>query len=203
TGVDRRNADTIGKLYVPSRSGLVRLDSVVKLHEGVTAFRIEGLDRQRQVGIRANVAPGYGLADRLVEMFKAAEKLNMPAAYTTMVVGRGRELERTFGEFLMAFALSIVFMYMILASQFESLVHPITILLSLPLAAGMAPLALGTGPGAEERRSIAIVVIGGQSLSLLLTLIVTPVAYSIFDDFGAWVTRRKGAAIPAAREVNV
>ena len=91
TGVDRRNADTIGKLFVPSRSGLVRLDNVVKLHEGMTAYRIEGLDRQRQVGIRANIAPGYALADRLIEMFSAAEKLNMPAAYTTTVIGRGRE----------------------------------------------------------------------------------------------------------------
>src|SRR5256886_15483166 len=66
----------------------------------------------------------------------------MPAAYTTMVVGRGRELERTFGEFLMAFALSIVFMYMILAPQFKSLVHPITILLSLPLAVPFGFLSL-------------------------------------------------------------
>jgi hydrophobic/amphiphilic exporter-1 (mainly G- bacteria), HAE1 family len=276
TGADRNNADTVAKLYVPSRSGLVRLDSVVKLYESMTAYRIEELDRQRQVAIRANISAGYALADRLQEMSKAADKLDLPAAYTTMVIGRGRELERTFGEFLLAFALSVAFMYMILASQFESLVHPITILLSLPLAvpfgffslwffddtlnlysalgilvlfgvvkknsilqidhtntlrreglnrldaimqanrdrlrpilmttltlvAGMAPLALGTGPGAEERRSIAIVVIGGQSLSLLLTLIVTPVAYSIFDDFGAWVTRRRSAAVPAPSHVN-
>jgi HAE1 family hydrophobic/amphiphilic exporter-1 len=258
--VERANRDdpaAIGRLYVPTQTGgLVRLDNVVDIVRGVSPSRIDRLDRERQVTVSASVAPGYALADRIEAMRGEIVKMGLPAGYTTTVTGRGRELERTFNEFLWAFMLSIIFMYMILASQFESTIHPITILLSLPLAvpfallsqwltgstlnlysalgilvlfgvvkknsilqvdhmnnlrahgmdraaailqanrdrlrpilmttlalvAGMLPLALGTGPGAEERRSIAVVVIGGQSLSLLLTLLVTPVAYSLFDD---------------------
>ncbi|MGE0126547.1 MAG: efflux RND transporter permease subunit [Blastocatellales bacterium] len=269
---DRNDVETISRLFVPSsRGGLVSLENLVRLEPSNTSSRIDRLDRQRQVSLRANLAPGYALKDRIVAVQAEAAKLNMPAGYNTVVSGRGRELERTFNEFILAFLLSIAFMYMILASQFESVIHPVTILLGLPLAvpfallslwvmgdtlnlysalgilvlfgvvkknailqidhmnglrakgmaryeaiiqanrdrlrpilmttlalvAGMAPLALGTGPGAEERRSIAIVVIGGQSLSLLLTLLMTPVAYSIFDDIGAWLRRRAFAKQPA------
>jgi HAE1 family hydrophobic/amphiphilic exporter-1 len=61
---------------------------------------------------------------------------------------------------------------------------------TLTLVAGMLPLALGTGPGAEERRAVAIVVIGGQTLCLLLTLLVTPVVYSLLDDAGEALRQR-------------
>lgn len=254
---DRSDIATIERLYVPSsRGGLVRLDNLVTIKRDTSPSRIDRLNRERLVSMRASVAPGFALADRIQALQGAVTQMNLPAAYTTSVSGRARELERTFTEFIWAFILSILFMYMILASQFESTIHPVTILLSLPLSipfallslwvtgdtlnlysalgilvlfgvvkknsilqidhmnslrergmeryeaimqgnrdrlrpilmttlaliCAMLPLALGTGPGAEERRSIAVVVIGGQSLSLLLTLIATPVVYSLLDD---------------------
>src|SRR5205085_1710153 len=116
-----------------------------------------------------SVTPGYALADRIEALKHAAAEMNMPAAYTTAVSGKGRELERTFTEFLWAFMLSIIFMYMILASQFESTIHPITILLSLPLAVPFAMLSQWAT---------------GDTLNV----------YSIFDDIGTTATWRRLAA---------
>jgi hydrophobic/amphiphilic exporter-1 (mainly G- bacteria), HAE1 family len=263
---DRSDPDVLQQLYLPRQGGgLVELGNVASLQPVNSASRIDRSDRQREVRLRAGIAPGYAMADRLDALRQAATDMDLPPGYTVAVSGKGRELERTFTEFLFAFALSVVFMYMILAMNYESIVHPFTILLSLPLTvpfallslwlsggtlnlysalgllvlfgvvkknailqidhmnhlrnegvprfdaiiqgnrdrlrpilmttlaliAGMLPLALGTGPGAEERRAVAVVVIGGQSLALLLTLLVTPVAYSLLDDFGAWMAMRK------------
>ncbi|MGH9868737.1 MAG: efflux RND transporter permease subunit [Candidatus Polarisedimenticolia bacterium] len=272
---DRGDPETISRLYVgrEGSSDMVRLDNVVSIEPATTSSRIDRLDRQRQVSLRAQVAPGFALADRLAALREAAAGMNLPPAYSTTVSGRARELERTFTEFLWAFALSVVFMYMILAAQYESFVDPLTILLSLPLSvpfallslwgtgntlnlysalgilvlfgvvkknailqidhmnqlrrsgkerreailqanhdrlrpilmttltlvAGMLPLALGTGPGAEERRAVAVVVIGGQSLCLLLTLLVTPVAYAGVDDL---VTVLRARLAPRRRSLS-
>ena len=68
---------------------------------------------------------------------------------------------------------------------------------TLALVGGMLPLAIGTGPGAEERRTIAIVVIGGQTLSLFLTLVVIPVAYSLLDEAAEALRSRRPAPVAA------
>jgi HAE1 family hydrophobic/amphiphilic exporter-1 len=285
-GVDRADTRSISQLYVramqpasatastapleisgvPLISGLgfdgrssplTRLDNVVTFEETYSPSRIDRLDRQRMAGIRANLAPGFALADGIQAVHKAVEELGLPSGYSTRVMGRARELERTLEEFVWICALSFVCMYIVLAAQYEHLIHPITILLSLPIAvpfgllslwiggetlnlysalgilvlfgmvkkasilqidhinqlraggmpreqailqgnrdrlrpilmtaisfiAGMIPLLIATGPGAEERRSIAVLVVGGMALSLLLTLVAVPVIYSILDDF--------------------
>ena len=152
TLADRQNVSNIGHLYVPSsRGGLVPLDNLVKVTRDTSPSRIDRLDRERQVSVRASVAQGYALADRIEALRGQVAEMNLPAAYTTTVSGRARELERTFTEFIWAFILSVIFMYMILASQFESTVHPITILLSLPLSIPFAMLSLwATGDTLES-----------------------------------------------------
>jgi len=198
------------------------------------------------------------------ELTAKAESLNLPPEYRFEFIGRAKMMKDSNANFLIGFLLAFVFMYMILAAQFESLAHPISILAALPLTipcavlslillqtnldifamlglfmlfgivkkngilqvdytnqlreqglerskaileanrarlrpilmttvmlvVAMVPMAIGEGPGAGSRASMAKVILGGQSISLLLTLLVTPTAYSIFDDIGgifSWI----------------
>lgn len=255
---DRRGLDALAHLRVARPGGgTIRLDDIVHVEEALTASRIDRLDRQRQAAVRASLAPGAALQDRIEALREASRELGMPETYSTAVSGRARELERAGSEFGIAFLLALVFMYMVLAAQFESFFQPIIILLALPLAApfamlslyafgqtlnlysalgvlvlfgmvkknailqvdhsnhllrkglpareavlrgsrdrlrpilmttlafvaGMLPLAIASGPGAEERKAIAIVVIGGQMLCLAFSLVLTPVVQ--------WLTLRR------------
>jgi HAE1 family hydrophobic/amphiphilic exporter-1 len=117
---DRNRPDIIDQLKLPRSGGLVEVSSVASVTPTLAPSRIDRLDRQRIISVRGGVAPGYALGDRLEVMQNLADGLNMPPGYSTALTGRSRELERTFTEFGVAFLLSIVFMYLILASQFES-----------------------------------------------------------------------------------
>ena len=285
-GIDRKDPDTISQLFVRTsgqKHRLTRIDNLVSFEYGETQSRIDRLDRERMVAIRANVAAGYALGDRLQAMHQVAKEIGIPPGFSIRVLGRGRELERTLNDFVLMLGLSLVFMYIVLAAQYEHLVHPITVLLSLPLAvpfglyslhiggeslnlysavgilvlfgvvkkasilqidhtntlrargqdresailnanrdrlrpilmtviafvAGLLPLLIANGPGAEERRSIAVLAVGGQTLSLLLTLIAVPVIYTYLDDLGElwfrWFGRREieTAALEQAVEEKI
>jgi HAE1 family hydrophobic/amphiphilic exporter-1 len=256
----RADPRAIGLLTVPtSRGGTVRVQDVAEIVESLGPASIQHLARQRQVTIYSNVQPGASEASIMASFEEAFTAAAPPAGYRAQFTGRSRELRRAGLSFLIAVGLSFLFMYLVLAAQFESWIHPITILISLPLTvpfallslvalgqslniysalgilvlfgvvkknsilqvdhtrglrrdgfsradavmlgnrdrlrpilmttvafvAGMLPLMISSGAGAGTNRAIGAVIIGGQSLSLLLTLIATPVVYSWLDDLGS------------------
>ncbi|QRO01571.1 efflux RND transporter permease subunit [Archangium violaceum] len=264
----RDSVEALGQVTVPSmRLGAVPLTDVVKLQHEEGPSQINRMNRQRQIMLSANTAPGVSTGTVVEQFNKVIEETKLPAGYVAKPAGQSREIARTAINFLMAFALAFIFMYLILAAQFESWIHPITILVSLPLTvpfalvsllifrqsldlysmlgllvlfgvvkknsilqidhtnqlrreglprleaivhgskdrlrpilmttlsfvAGMIPLLLSKGVGASFNQATAGVVVGGQTLSLVLTLLMTPVVYSLFDDASAWFSRKFGS----------
>lgn len=279
---DRTTQETLEdvtlRLNSGTNSGLVQLANFVKFREARGPNQIDRYQRQRKVTIVANLAPDKALGDAMTDVRGVIAKMNLPPGYGVTFTGRAKTLQETGQNFLVAFGLAMVFMYMILAAQFENFVHPVSIMLAVPLSlpfalitmialneplniyaifglfmlfgivkkngilqvdytntlrarglereeailqanrarlrpilmttlmlvASMIPIALGQGPGAAGRASMAKIIIGGQMLCLLLSLLVTPVSYAIFDDWSGgkfFARRRKPSLVPAGAEL--
>jgi HAE1 family hydrophobic/amphiphilic exporter-1 len=244
---------------------------------------IDRYNRQRNITITASL-DGIPLVEAITAGREKIDELNLKPGYQAGFSSSARTLEEAGNDFVLALILSVVFIYMVLASQFNSLVHPLTIMTSLPLSlpagllalmamgmtvnvysaiglimlfgivkkntilqvdytntlrkegierhealitanyvrlrpilmttisivAGMLPIAFGRGAGAGSRASMAVTIIGGQMLCLLLTLLVSPVVYSYFDDLREWDTSRlfgwlrgRGKTSPAPAEPEI
>ena len=256
---DRNIPDLVKEIKLINKAGkLIPIINFVKIDVGASPTRIERLNRERQFTINADLENNKPLNVAMQDVYKVYDSLKMPIGYRLNFAGQAKIFSETINNFIIAFLLSVILMYIVLASQFESFLHPVTILLTLPLSipfaiisllalgetlniysifglfmlfgivkknailqidytntlrergmqlrqaivkanvtrlrpilmttltliAGMLPIALGKGPGAASRASMAKVIIGGQFLCLLLTLLVVPVAYYLFDQAG-------------------
>ena len=275
----RDNPDVLARMMVPStKLGQVRLENVASIVRGAGPATLQRYNREFQVGVYANVAAGYPLDLAAAHTVQAIKNVGLPAGYSYLFSGQVKVLEETTWNLLLAMVLASIFMYMVLAAQFESFSYPFIIMLTLPLSvpfalfslwitgralslwsalgmflllgivkkngilqvdytnrlraegmplrdaileanrvrlrpilmttlsiiAGLIPVAIGIGAGSEQRASIAVTIIGGQTLCLLLTLLVVPVAYSYLAELEAvpwveWASRIAGRARTAPR----
>jgi len=137
----RRDIEQIGRLTVPSATGPVRIDNIARLERGLGPSALQRSNRQYTVQLNADVAPGHALDEAANDVRKMFASLNMPPDMSSRLQGQSKILDETTTNLIMAIGLAMIFVYMVLASQFESFVQPIVIMLVLPIA---VPFALFT-----------------------------------------------------------
>ena len=131
----RDSPGALERLYVPSATlGNVRVSSVASMEQASGPVQIERVNRQRQILITANIVEGQSLSNVLTILDETVAEMRLPPGYSSGLIGRSKEFGRASRAFVFAFLLSIIFMYMVLAAQFESFIDPLTILVSLPLS---------------------------------------------------------------------
>jgi HAE1 family hydrophobic/amphiphilic exporter-1 len=138
----RDDRTVLRRLLVPSAKGLIRLDAISSLDQGLGPSRIDRFNRQFSVGLYGNVAPGQSLGAAAAAAQAAINRVDLPPGYRVQFSGQVKVLEETTTNMLLAIGLASIFMYMVLAAQFESLVHPLIILTTLPLSIPFALLSL-------------------------------------------------------------
>jgi HAE1 family hydrophobic/amphiphilic exporter-1 len=139
----RRDINAIGKLTVPSASGApVRIDNIAKIERGLGPSTLQRYNRQFSVGLYSDVAPGYALDGASNDMRALLASLNLPPEMSYKLSGQTKILDETTANLIMAIALAMIFVYMVLAAQFESFVQPVVIMLALPLSVPFALLTL-------------------------------------------------------------
>ncbi len=139
----RRDIATIGQITVPSANGTpVRIDNLARIERGLGPSQLQRANRQFSVGIVSDIAPGYALDEASNDVRKLMADLNLPPDMTYTLTGQTRILDETTRNLIMAISLALIFVYMVLAAQFESFIQPIVIMLALPLAMPFALLTL-------------------------------------------------------------
>ncbi len=144
-GKDRQTPSDIGKIWVRNNRGeLIRLSEVMKVVEKPTLLSISRRNRERAIGIFANPAPGVSQGAALAEVQKEARAL-LPDGYRIVLSGSSQTFQDSFGSLITALVFGVFVAYMVLASQFNSFIHPFTVLLALPFSITGAFIALLVG----------------------------------------------------------
>jgi HAE1 family hydrophobic/amphiphilic exporter-1 len=137
----RGDISEIGRLTVPSANGPVRIDNIAQIERGLGPTTLQRSDRQFAVMFISDIAPGHALDEATNDVRKMLNGLNMPPTMSFKFQGQSKILDETTANMVMAIGLAMIFVYMVLASQFESFLQPIVIMLVLPIA---VPFALFT-----------------------------------------------------------